>query len=59
MCPKCEHHLRVTARRRIELFLDPGDQSELAIDLKPKDLLKFKDLKRYKDRLSKAQKRNR
>ena len=56
VCPKCEHHLRVTARRRIELFLDPGDQAELTIDLKPKDLLKFKDLKRYKDRLSKAQK---
>ena len=56
VCPKCEHHLRLTARRRLELFLDPENQVELVSDLKPKDILKFKDLKRYKDRLSKAQK---
>ncbi len=56
VCPKCEHHLRLTARRRLELFLDPENQVELFSDLKPKDILKFKDLKRYKDRLSKAQK---
>jgi acetyl-CoA carboxylase carboxyl transferase subunit beta len=56
VCPKCEHHLRITARRRIELFLDPENQKELSGELKPKDILKFKDLKRYKDRLSKAQK---
>ena len=56
VCPKCEHHLRITARRRIELFLDPENQKELSVELKPKDILKFKDLKRYKDRLSKAQK---
>ena len=56
VCPKCEHHLRITARRRIELFLDPEGQKELSVELKPKDILKFKDLKRYKDRLSRAQK---
>ena len=56
VCPKCEHHLRITARRRIELFLDPENQKELSVELKPKDILKFKDLKRYKERLSKAQK---
>ncbi|MDG2421537.1 MAG: acetyl-CoA carboxylase, carboxyltransferase subunit beta [Gammaproteobacteria bacterium] len=56
VCPKCEHHLRITARRRIELFLDPENQKELSVELKSKDILKFKDLKRYKDRLSKAQK---
>ncbi|MDB3993012.1 acetyl-CoA carboxylase, carboxyltransferase subunit beta [Gammaproteobacteria bacterium] len=56
VCPKCEHHLRLTARRRLELFLDSENQVELFSDLKPKDILKFKDLKRYKDRLSKAQK---
>lgn len=56
VCPKCDHHLRLTARRRLELFLDPENQVELISDLKPKDILKFKDLKRYKDRLSKAQK---
>jgi len=56
VCPKCEHHLRITARRRIELFLDPGEQTELNSEIEPVDLLKFKDLKRYKDRLSTAQK---
>ena len=57
VCPKCEHHLRITARRRLELFLDPGEQLELNAELEPLDMLKFKDLKRYKDRLSTAQKR--
>jgi acetyl-CoA carboxylase carboxyl transferase subunit beta len=56
VCPKCDHHLRITARRRIELFLDPEGQVELNADMEPVDLLKFKDLKRYKDRLSAAQK---
>lgn len=56
VCPKCDHHLRITARRRLELFLDPDGQEELNADLEPVDLLKFKDLKRYKDRLSAAQK---
>jgi acetyl-CoA carboxylase carboxyl transferase subunit beta len=56
VCPKCEHHLRISARRRIELFMDPGEQIELNADLEPVDLLKFKDLKRYKDRISAAQK---
>ena len=56
VCPKCDHHLRITARRRLELFLDPGGQEELSAELEPVDLLKFKDLKRYKDRLSTAQK---
>ena len=56
VCPKCEHHLRITARRRIELFLDPGEQLELNAELEPVDMLKFKDLRRYKDRLSAAQK---
>lgn len=57
VCPKCDHHLRITARRRIELFLDPGEQQELSTELEPIDLLKFKDLKKYKDRLSAAQKK--
>lgn len=56
VCPKCDHHLRITARRRIELFLDAGQQQELSSDLEPVDLLKFKDLKKYKDRISAAQK---
>ena len=56
VCPKCGHHLRISARRRIELFLDAGGQEELGADLEPKDILKFKDLKRYRDRLQAAQK---
>jgi acetyl-CoA carboxylase carboxyl transferase subunit beta len=56
VCPKCNHHLRITARRRIELFLDPEGQVELNKDMEPVDLLKFRDLKKYKDRLSAAQK---
>lgn len=56
VCPKCDHHLRISARRRIELFLDPEGQNELFGDMQPVDLLKFKDLKKYKDRLAAAQK---
>lgn len=56
VCPKCDHHLRISARRRLELFLDSEGQEELCEDMEPVDLLKFKDLKRYKDRLSAAQK---
>lgn len=56
VCPKCDHHLRITARRRLELFLDPGEPQELFADVEPVDILKFKDLKKYKDRLVAAQK---
>ncbi len=57
VCPKCDHHMRITARRRIELFLDEDGQEELLDDVVPVDLLKFKDLKKYKDRLNAAQKK--
>jgi acetyl-CoA carboxylase carboxyl transferase subunit beta len=56
VCPKCDHHMRMRARRRLETFLDEADRTELATDLEPQDKLKFKDIKRYKDRLSAAQK---
>ena len=56
VCPKCEHHLRITARRRIELFMDAEGQQELYTDLESVDILKFRDLKKYKDRLIAAQK---
>ena len=56
VCPKCSHHNRVNARRRLELFLDPDNQEEIAQDLEPLDPLKFKDSKKYKDRISAAQK---
>ena len=57
VCPKCDHHLRISARRRIELFMDADGQEELYTDMEPVDLLKFKDLKKYKDRIIAAQKR--
>jgi len=56
VCPKCEHHMRIGARRRLEMFLDEGNRSEIAADLETVDRLKFKDVKKYKDRLSAAQK---
>ena len=56
VCPKCEHHMRVSARRRLDLFLDPEGRTEIASDLEPEDKLKFKDSKRYKDRIVAAQK---
>ena len=56
ICPKCDHHLRISARRRIDIFLDPEERIELGKDIQPKDILKFKDLKKYKDRLIAANK---
>ena len=56
VCPKCDHHMRITARRRLDLFLDDAGRTELFADLETVDRLKFKDKKRYRDRLSKAQK---
>lgn len=56
VCPKCAFHNRVAARRRLDLFLDPEPREEIGADLEPVDPLKFKDSKRYKDRLSAAQK---
>ena len=56
VCPKCDYHIRISARRRIEIFLDSKGQRELDSDLEPLDSLNFKDLKRYKDRLQTAKK---
>lgn len=56
VCPKCGDHRRMTARQRIESFLDPQPRSEIAPDLEPVDALKFKDTKRYKERITQAQK---
>ncbi|TBR42148.1 acetyl-CoA carboxylase carboxyltransferase subunit beta [Marinomonas agarivorans] len=56
VCPKCNHHMRIGARRRIDLFLDGEGRREIAEHLEPEDKLKFKDSKRYKDRLVSAQK---
>ncbi|EGR2424794.1 acetyl-CoA carboxylase carboxyltransferase subunit beta [Vibrio cholerae] len=56
VCPKCDHHMRMKARRRLETFLDQGERVELGEELEPQDKLKFKDSKRYKERLTAAQK---
>ncbi|TVP90050.1 MAG: acetyl-CoA carboxylase carboxyltransferase subunit beta [Pseudomonadaceae bacterium] len=56
VCMKCDHHLRIDARRRLELFLDADGRKEIAGELEPIDKLKFRDTKKYKDRLSAAQK---
>ena len=56
VCPKCSYHMRIGARRRLETFLDPEPRIEIAGNLQPVDALKFKDSKRYKDRLLAAQK---
>ena len=56
VCPKSGHHMRIDARERLLAFLDKDSAQEIAEELEPKDILKFKDLKKYKDRLSAAQK---
>jgi acetyl-CoA carboxylase carboxyl transferase subunit beta len=56
VCPKCDHHMRVGARKRLARFLDPGSGVEILSDIEPVDRLKFKDKKRYRDRLASAQK---
>ncbi|AKU63665.1 acetyl-CoA carboxylase subunit beta [Aggregatibacter aphrophilus] len=56
VCPKCGHHMRIDARERLLCLLDQDSVQELAAELEPKDILKFKDLKKYKDRITAAQK---
>ncbi|WP_457673196.1 acetyl-CoA carboxylase, carboxyltransferase subunit beta [Thiolapillus sp.] len=56
VCPKCGHHNRIGARRRLDLFLDKEPREEIGAELQAQDPLKFKDSKKYKDRLSAAQK---
>lgn len=55
VCPKCDHHIRIGARKRLDLFLDSENQIEIASDIRATDWLKFKDTKRYKDRLIAAE----
>lgn len=56
VCPKCSHHMRIGARVRLENFLDPEPRVEIGGEIKPVDRLKFRDSKKYKDRLNQAQK---
>ena len=57
ICPKCEHHMRIGARRRLDIFLDTEGRTEVAPEVEPVDRLKFRDVKKYKDRLIDAQKK--
>ncbi len=56
VCPKCAHHHRISARTRLDMFLDPDGRYEIGAEVTPLDPLKFKDSRRYTDRLSEATK---
>jgi acetyl-CoA carboxylase carboxyl transferase subunit beta len=56
VCPKCSHHMRIGGRERLEGFLDPGETVEIGAGVQPEDHLKFRDTKRYRDRIVQAQK---
>ena len=56
VCPKCDHHMRIGARRRLDIFFDEEGREEVGAEVEPRDVLKFKDVKKYRDRLSAAQK---
>ena len=56
VCPKCDGHMRLGARRRLESLFDSGAMTELAAGIEPTDPLRFRDTKKYKDRLVQAQK---
>ncbi|NIN33700.1 MAG: acetyl-CoA carboxylase carboxyltransferase subunit beta [Gammaproteobacteria bacterium] len=57
VCPKCNHHMRISARNRLEQFLDEEPLVEIGTDIRPVDRLRFRDSKKYKDRLAQAQKK--
>jgi acetyl-CoA carboxylase carboxyl transferase subunit beta len=56
VCPKCDHHMRIHARKRLDHFFDADSVTEIAENISPIDELKFKDSKKYKDRISSSQK---
>lgn len=57
VCPKCGAHKRIGARLRLDVFLDQGSREEIGASLQSVDVLKFKDSKKYKERLTQAQKK--
>ena len=57
VCPKCNYHFKITGRERLKLLLDDGSFAELDSDLQPEDPLKFKDSKKYTDRIKASQKK--
>lgn len=56
VCPKCDHHMRISARRRLDLFLDAEPREEIGAELQPADPLKFRDSRKYSERIKQAQK---
>jgi acetyl-CoA carboxylase carboxyl transferase subunit beta len=56
VCPKCGHHMRLTARQRLDAFLDAGSGIEIGENVEPVDVLRFRDSKKYKDRIASSQK---
>ncbi len=56
VCPRCDHHMRICVRKRLDAFLDDGERVPIGGNLEPVDFLKFRDSKRYKDRLTEAAK---
>ncbi|MEQ1813776.1 MAG: acetyl-CoA carboxylase, carboxyltransferase subunit beta [Candidatus Nitrotoga sp.] len=55
VCPKCDYHHRITARARIDLLLDAEGRFEIGAEVQPVDTLKFKDSRKYSERLTSAQ----
>ena len=55
VCPKCNHHERISARKRVSIFLDTTDVQEMFNNLSPKDMLKFKDKQKYQDKFEQTQ----
>lgn len=58
VCPKCGFHQRISARETLNYFLDPKEREEIAAEVEPVDFLRFRDTKKYKDRLMAAQKQS-
>ncbi|MDP5071454.1 MAG: acetyl-CoA carboxylase carboxyl transferase subunit beta, partial [Congregibacter sp.] len=56
VCPKCEHHMRLGARQRLDIFLDKDGREEVFKNIEPVDRLRFRDKKKYSARLAAAQK---
>ena len=57
VCLKCNHHMRISARKRLKLLFDPGSFSDLPPSIEPEDIIKFKDTKKYSERITAAQKK--
>jgi acetyl-CoA carboxylase carboxyl transferase subunit beta len=57
VCPKCGHHMRIGVRERLDAFLDESGREELFAEIAPVDMLKFRDQKKYRDRISASQKK--